>query len=70
MELKGNWGKEEVASIALEYALTYINDFTTLVNEPFTSNKVDDISFSKVMLIKDAKLPNEVALGQIKKLVK
>lgn len=69
-ELKENWGTEEVASIALEYARTHINDFTTLVNEPFTSNKVDDISFSKVMLIKDAKLPNEVTLGQIKKLVK
>lgn len=40
------------------------------INEPFTSNKVDDISFSKVMHIKDAKLPNEVTPGQIKKLVK
>ena len=69
-ELKENWGDQEAASVAAEYALTHINDFTTLTTEPFSSSKVDDVSFSKVFLLKKAQLPNEVTLGQIKKLVK
>lgn len=69
-ELKENFGKEEAAEVFGQYALTHINDFTTLTTEPFSSSTVDNVSFSRVFLAKQDKLPNEVTLGQIKKLVK